>query len=59
MSKSMRWFDPGDRAATAVEYGIMIAAIAAVVIAVALAIGQKVKSSQFEVLNNLLDSVLG
>ncbi len=52
----MKWlakFIKEDSGASAVEYGIMVAAIAAVIIAVVLVIGTKLKA-KFEVVNAAL-----
>jgi pilus assembly protein Flp/PilA len=46
-----------EKAATAVEYGIMVAAIAAVIVATVVGIGGEVKDSLFSKIDTLLDSL--
>lgn len=47
------WSD--EEGATAVEYGIMVAAIAAVIVAVTFAVGQKVDNA-FETVNGAMNN---
>jgi pilus assembly protein Flp/PilA len=57
----MKWlakFIKEDSGATAVEYGIMVAAIAAVIILVVIAIGTKVNSA-FEKVNSAMTPLSG
>ena len=57
----MKWlakFIKEDSGATAVEYGIMVAAIAAVIILVVIAIGTKVNSA-FEKVNSSMAPLSG
>lgn len=53
MKKMLRELVMGEEGATAVEYGIMVAAIAAVIIVTVYAIGNKVHNA-FEVVNTEL-----
>ena len=46
-----------EKAATAVEYGIMVAAIAAVIIATVIGIGGDVKDSLFSKVDTLMDTL--
>ena len=46
-----------ERAATAVEYGIMVAAIAAVIVATVFGIGGEVKDSLFSKVDTLMDTL--
>ena len=55
MEKLIRFFKD-EEGATAVEYGIMVAAIAAVIVGVVFAIGGKVDTA-FETVNECLKSV--
>ena len=48
---------PDESGATAVEYGIMIAAIAAVIVATVFAIGGEVRDSLFSNIDTLLDTL--
>ena len=53
MKKFLNRVVSDENGATAVEYGIMVAAVAAVIIAVVFVIGTKVDSA-FETVNNVL-----
>ncbi|MDT8380548.1 MAG: DUF4244 domain-containing protein [Desulfotignum sp.] len=55
MEKLMNLFKE-EEGATAVEYGIMVAAIAAVIILIVIAIGDQVKSA-FESVNTALEGL--
>ena len=46
-----------EKGATAVEYGIMVAAIAAVIVATVVGIGGEVKDSLFSKIDTLLDTL--
>lgn len=51
--QKIKTFFRDERGATAVEYGLFVAAIAAVIVAVVFSVGTKVNTA-FQTLNNLL-----
>jgi len=54
MAKLQMWkWDRDERGATAVEYGLMVAAIAAVIVTIVIAVGAKVNDGFTTVDNNL------
>ena len=53
MIKKLKTFFKDEEGATAVEYGIMVAAIAAVIIGVVIAVGDKTNSAFTTVDNNM------
>ncbi len=52
--KKLMTFLKDEEGATAVEYGIMVACIAAVIIAVVIAVGEKTNNA-FETVNNAMN----